>query len=168
VTASFGVQTDVFVFLLGFIQSELREQHLTPLRRWYLQLKLLQHGNTIDEKELQETDEEETFELKSLKRDNLCFDLKYVSREVAEIDESTHEEALSHFSDPTEEVLSFASRKNSLVQRVLCGRKLDEYSLVSDRLVPNLTGRLADLLEKNSTAETLLELIWAAASTAPI
>ncbi|RLN05885.1 hypothetical protein BBJ28_00007598 [Nothophytophthora sp. Chile5] len=154
----------------GFLRQQLARCGLSPLRRWFVQLKLLmaedaeQHTGISTE----DADDYETA-LKTceetLARDERCFDVSH--REGARVSDAVENLLEEEATTGIQELLCFSTRTKGVAWRVTCAQTADKVVFQASSYVANLQEELERRLqeEEETSVDTVIAFIWQSSST---
>ncbi|KAL3666222.1 hypothetical protein V7S43_009007 [Phytophthora oleae] len=144
----------------GFIRQQLRLGDLTPLRRWYLELKLMQADG---KRNLQAQADDVDTALQACEdvlgqEDQRIFDVVY--RDGARVADAREILLDEKASLDVREVLSFSTRSNSFIFRVTCVHNGKQVLFNSSLYVDNLQSEMQRLLNEKRSIDVVMDFIW--------
>ncbi|KAK1934982.1 hypothetical protein P3T76_010748 [Phytophthora citrophthora] len=147
----------------GFIRQQLKLADLTPLHRWYLELKLVMaDGKRNLQTEADDVDAALQACEDVLGQDQRVFDVVYRdgprvadAREIM-LDEQAPLDA--------REVMSFSTCSNGFIFRITCVHDGKQVQFNSSLYIDNLQAEMQRLLDETSSIEAVINFIWNSAN----
>ncbi|RLN25877.1 hypothetical protein BBJ28_00000854 [Nothophytophthora sp. Chile5] len=152
----------------GFLRQQLTRRGLSPLRRWFVQLKLLmaEDGEQHTKVGSEDADDYETA-LKiceeTLARDERCFDVSH--REGARVSDAVENLLEEEATTGILELLCFSTRAKGVAWRVTCAQAADKVVFQASIYVPNLQEELERRLQEETSVDAVIAFIWQSLST---
>ncbi|KAG1692767.1 hypothetical protein DVH05_024382 [Phytophthora capsici] len=147
----------------GFLQQQLKLADLSPLRRWYLELKLMvAHSKRNLQTEADNVDAALLACDLVLNQDQRVFDVVYRhGMQVGDARDILLDEKAPLAVD---EVLSFSTCSKCLIVRITCVRNGMQVHFNSSLYVDNLQAELQRLMDEKSSIETVINFVSKAAN----